>query len=321
MKILLLEPFHTGSHADWAKGVVEHSGHEIKLLKLSGKYWKWRMHGGAHQLAREFLNLDFLPDLILASDMLDLGLFLSLTRKKSAAIPTALYFHENQLVYPWSPTDPDKALKRDRHYAFINFSSACVADHIFFNSHYHKEAFFEALPTFLKVFPDYRQLESIEELRAKSEVLALGLNLKTLDVIKGEENEANTIPHIVWNHRWEYDKNPEDFFEVLFRLKSEGVDFRLILLGEQYKRELKIFKLAKEKLSEEIVHEGFAESREAYASLLRKADILPVCSKHDFFGVSVVEAIYAGAYPLLPRRLAYPEHIEFHPPYYPHRHR
>ena len=28
---------------------------------------------------------------------------------------------------------------------------------------------------------------------------------------------------------------------------------------------------------------------------------------HEFFGISVVEAIAAGAYPLLPRRLAYPE--------------
>jgi glycosyltransferase involved in cell wall biosynthesis len=34
-----------------------------------------------------------------------------------------------------------------------------------------------------------------------------------------------------------------------------------------------------------------------------------VTSDHDFFGASVVEAIYCRCTPLLPRRLAYPEHL------------
>jgi len=34
---------------------------------------------------------------------------------------------------------------------------------------------------------------------------------------------------------------------------------------------------------------------------------LPITSNQDFFGGSVVEAIYCGAYPILPRRLTYPE--------------
>ncbi|MEL6252633.1 MAG: DUF3524 domain-containing protein, partial [Bacteroidota bacterium] len=238
MKILLLEPFFTGSHANWARGVADYSGHEVKILSLSGKYWKWRMHGGAHSLATEYLKSDFEADLILASDMLDLGLFLALARKKVMDTAVAIYFHENQLVYPWSPEDADVSLKRDRHYAFINFSSARVADRVFFNSQYHLEAFFEALPSFLKVFPDQRQLEAVEEIRRKSEVLPLGLQLSYFDSFRPKQKEASEIPIILWNHRWEYDKDPDTFFEVLFRLKEEGEPFKLIVAGEAYQRQL-----------------------------------------------------------------------------------
>ena len=59
------------------------------------------------------------------------------------------------------------------------------------------------------------------------------------------------------------------------------------------------------------------EDRNEYAQLLQLADILPVTSRQDFFGGSTVEAIYCDCYPLLPRRLAFPEHI---PPHAHHLH-
>ena len=38
-----------------------------------------------------------------------------------------------------------------------------------------------------------------------------------------------------------------------------------------------------------------------------KADIIPVTNIQDFFGISIMEALYCNTNPLLPDRLAYPE--------------
>jgi len=310
MKICLIEPFHTGSHAAWAEEYARCSRHEVSLLTLSGRHWKWRMHGGAVTLARQFLADGRKPDLLLASDMLDLTSFLALTRPQTAGLPTALYFHENQLTYPWSPDDADPGQQRDAHYAFINYTSALAADAVLFNSRYHLDAFHAQLPAFLQGFPDQNELASLAPLRAKSSVLPLGLDLQRLDRYRPTApRDPAEPPLILWNHRWEYDKNPQEFFAALYRLQDEGLAFRLALLGESYRKAPPIFAEAQQRLGERIVQFGYATDFADYARWLWRADILPVHSIHDFFGASVVQAIYCGATPLLPRRLAYPEHL------------
>lgn len=318
MNILLIEPFFTGSHRQWAESLKEHSTHQIEILALSGHHWKWRMHGGAITLAQQFLASDSQPDLILASDMLDLTTFLSLTRTKTAQIPTAIYFHENQLTYPWSPTDEDVALKRDSHYAFINYASALSADALFFNSDYHKSSFLEALPNFLKQFPDYQNQELIPILENKSKVLHLGLDLQKLRDLKPAEIPSHKRAVILWNHRWEYDKNPEDFFQALFTLADRGIDYRLIVLGQSFPKSPAIFKEAQTRLADKILQFGYADDFETYVHWLYQGDILPVTSNQDFFGASIVEAMACDVVPLLPKRLAYPEHLPkaFHSVYF-----
>lgn len=306
-RILLVEPFFSGSHAAWARGLKQHSQYEIRLLTLKGQFWKWRMHGGAVTLARRYLADSYQPDLILASDMLDLSTFLGLTRRRTANIPVVLYFHENQLTYPWSPEDQDPARHRDRHYGFINVTSALAADQVWFNSAFHKEAFLTALPDFLQAYPDHQERNAVALIHAKSKVMPLGLNLSPL--LELSRSQTASAPHtLLWNHRWEYDKGPEAFFEILFQLQREGLPFQLVVLGENYQRQPAIFEEAKARLKRHIVHWGYVEAN-AYQDLLAQADILPVTATHDFFGASVVEAIAAGLLPLLPNRLAYPEHI------------
>ncbi len=306
LDIVLLEPYLTGSHAAWAREYAAHSRHRVRILGMEGRHWKWRMHGGAVTLARQFLAENLRPDLLLVTDMLDLTTFLALTRKATARTPIALYFHENQLTYPWSPGDGDPARQRDVHYGFINYAGALAADAVLFNSDYHRRVFLDVLPGFLAAFPDHREPESVSAIAGKSRTLPLGLDLCALD---GPASPRVGPPLILWNHRWEYDKNPEEFFRALYRLEEMGVDFNLAVLGESFRDAPPIFAEVRERLAQRIVHWGFVENFADYAAWLRRADILPVTSIHDFFGASVAQAVYCNTWPLLPKRLAYPEHL------------
>jgi len=318
MKILALESFYTSSHKVWLDGLKAHSSHTIDLLTLKGRHWKWRMHHGAYSLSLMIKETSNPYDVILASDMIDVAVLRGLLsaddkEKWYNKVPIFTYFHENQLTYPWSENDQDVQLKRDTHYAWINIMSAVSSDHIIFNSRYHKNSFIDAIPGYMKRFPDYNTYEFLEHIKNNSSILPIGLSLDPLLRLK---NTANDIPIILWNHRWEYDKNPTLFFNTLEKIKAKGMHFKLIIAGENYAKIPEIFLKAENQFKEEIIHFGYAETRSEYLALLAKADIVPVTSNQDFFGISAVEAIAAGCYPLLPNRLAFPEHLSEDQVYY-----
>ncbi len=310
MRILLVEPYDTGSHAVWMRGYQAHSAFDVQILSLEGQFWQWRMLGGAVTLAEHFLALEDVPDLIVVSDMLDLTTFLALTRPITTPLPVALYFHENQLTYPTGPRQ-----KLQEHYAFINYASALAADAIFFNSAFHLDAFFEELPRLLKHYPDHTLLHTVEPLRERSAILPVGLDLQRYDVYRpyAETDSAtcsggsgNRTPLIVWNHRWEYDKNPRMFFDALYALADEGLPFEAALVGENTRQHPAEFEEARQRLGSRLVQYGYLDSFADYARLLWRADIVVSTATQDFFGISVVEAITCGCWPILANRLNYP---------------
>ncbi len=304
MRLILISPYHTGSHQAWARGYARHSAHDVHLLTMAGRFWKWRMQGGALELARqvrETAERTGPPDAVLVTDMVNLPALIALARPWLNHAPIHLYAHENQLTYPPPPGE-----KRDLTYGMINVLSMVAADRIHFNSAYHRDEFFDELPRLLKHFPDYNHLEIIPQLREKSDVLPVGLELSDFDAFRPAAPEPGPL-RILWNQRWEYDKNPGEFFRVLYALADEGLDFQLIVAGENFRQQPAEFAEARQRLARRIIHFGFAESRAEYARLLWRADVVVSAARHEFFGVSVLEAIYCGAWPLLPHRLSYPE--------------
>lgn len=304
LTVWLLNPYHTGSHRAWAEGYAAASRHRVRVLAMEGVFWKWRMQGGAMELARQaeaLLDADDRPDILLATSMTNLPAFLALTRRRLSAVPTVLYMHENQLTYPLPA-----GARRDLTFGMIQHLSMLVADRVCFNSAYHLRSWFDEVPRLLKHFPDYTHLETIEMVRTKSQVLPVGCDLRRLDRYTNVRG-AELSPLILWNQRWEYDKDPETMLRALCTLADEGVPFRVALAGENFRQRPAEFMAAREQLGARLVHFGYVADDAAYAQLLWLADVVLSTAIHEFFGVSVVEAIYCGARPVLPDRLSYPE--------------
>ena len=312
MNVWLVSPYHSGSHQAWAEGYRRHSIHALTLLPMAGRFWKWRMQGGAIELAAQaerLLAAAPAPDAVLVTDMLNLPAWLGLLRGKlPAQTPIVLYMHENQLTYPWRPGEG-----RDLTYAMINWLSQLAADAVIFNSCHHSTAWFDELPNLLKHFPDYNHLRLIAQVQARSHVMPVGIEAQQIAAATDRTAEIKTphpstsSPLILWNQRWEHDKRPDRFFDLLYRLRAKGAQFRLAVAGENFRRAPAEFEEARHRLADVIVQWGYIASRAEYLTLLGQADLVVSTADHEFFGISVLEAMAAGAFPLLPNRLSYPE--------------
>jgi glycosyltransferase involved in cell wall biosynthesis len=60
-------------------------------------------------------------------------------------------------------------------------------------------------------------------------------------------------------------------------------------------------------LGERVVQFGRVESAEAYAKLLWRSHVAVSTSRQEFFGISMVEAMYAECVPIAPNALNYPD--------------
>lgn len=302
LRVALLEPFFGGSHRAAAEGWARHSRHDVRLETLPPRFWKWRMRGAALEFARRLEPRLAEVDVVFATALLDVAQLKALL---PARVPTVLYFHENQVAYP--PRPGEEAAERDLQFAFTNLASALAADRVGFNSTFQREAFGEALETLLRRMPDARPLWALDAIERKTSVVPLGVELSDLE--RRAARTPDQPPLILWNHRWEYDKDPETFFRVLGRLADRQLAFRVAVAGECFGRVPAVFGRAREALGARVVQWGYLPSRSEYAALLARSDVVVSTALQENFGISLVEAAFAGAHPLAPRRLSYPEVI------------
>lgn len=298
MRILAIEPYFGGSHRDFLEGWQRHSQHAWTVHGLPAYKWKWRMRHASLTLAdrvKQQIEAGQTWDCLFCSDMLNLPEFLGMVGGDVASLPAVIYFHENQLTYPTRQP-------RDYHYGYSNFLSAVRADAVWFNTQFHQDEFVEELRRYLVRMPDFHHLEAIDALQLTASVCPPGV-----DPIETSKTADSGPLKILWCARWEYDKNPETFFDAIAILNDAGVPFRLAVVGPSFREVPPVFERARQEFASRIDHWGYQESRDQYHRVLAWADVIVSSAIHEFFGLSVVEAILAGAFPLVPDRLSYPE--------------
>ena len=150
--------------------------------------------------------------------------------------------------------------------------------------------------------PDFQLTDQVDRIWSKSDIQPPGIHSFPC------RPQRKTGPlRILWAARWENDKNPEAFFRVVQQLCAANAQFRLSVVGQSFRDVPKVFSAAKEKLVNHIDHWGYLESRSDYEQVLLNTDVVVSTAWHEFFGIAMVEAMAAGAFPLLPKKLAYPE--------------
>ncbi len=313
LSVCVLEPFMGGSHLAVARGWQRTSSHSVTIEGLPARFWKWRMRGAAFEFARKVRSGELTADIWFAVGLMDLAHFRALV---PPGVPAVLYMHECQAAYPWPGGEGPG--ERDLQFLITDLASAAAADWVAFNSEYLRRGFFEETVRFLRRMPDSRPLWLLEEIEGKSSVVPIGVELADIGQLEREDRwrsrasasgsaSQKARPTLLWCHRWEYDKNPEEFFSVAFSLADRGVEFDLIVAGKEYGSAPPVFAEARERLSERIVHWGGVEDRAKYLELLARSDVVVSCALHETFGISMIEAAFAGAHPLAPKRLSYPE--------------
>jgi glycosyltransferase involved in cell wall biosynthesis len=301
LRVLFLEPFCGGSHRRFAEQVRARSRHEVELLSLPGSFWKWRMRGGHLALLKKVRERAGAIDALLATDMLSLAELVGCV-PALAGVRKVVYFHESQLAYPVPQGEAP-----DVHFGFTNLSTALAADRLVFNSSFHRDAFLGGIARFLKPMPDHRPAGIAEELRERCAVVYPGIDCDELDRHRPAGPRTPRPVTVLWNHRWEFDKQPEVFFAALRRLADEGRDFRLHVVGENFQVKPQPFLEARAALGGRIATFGHQPRRSDYVRVLWDSDVVVSTAIQEFYGIAVLEAAYCGALPLLPRRLAYPE--------------
>ncbi len=213
-----------------------------------------------------------------------------------------VYFHENQFAYPskkYKPFDINLVLR--------DVKRARIAENVAFNSEFNRDSFFTGLRKLIKMTPGGFGEEVLEDIQSKAIVLPVGLDDFWFE---SEPTERTPGPlRLLWNHRWEFDKGPEDLLDLVRSLTKSETPFELYLAGQDFRTIPDAFIALKKDYSSCLRQFGKIESFAEYRRVVEHCDVVISTAIHEFQGLAILEAVAAGCTPFAPNRLVYPEYV------------
>jgi glycosyltransferase involved in cell wall biosynthesis len=312
----LLSAYDAVSHRLWRTSLATlFPEHDWTQLSLPPRYFSWRVRGNS-------LSWGISPhtalrgnyDLLIATSLVDLASLRGFL-PHLAAIPTLVYFHENQFVYPVSNSQGVRPHSSHLDAAMVSLYSALCADRVVFNSHFNRRTFLSGVAGLLQDLPDHLPAGILERLQ-QATVLPVPLD-SALPVNLSGQADDSAILQVVWNHRWEYDKGPELLLALAEAIVQQRLPFQLHILGQRFRQwpaefpQLQqLFTLYANNGHSPPGRFGPIADRAEYYRVLSGCDVVLSTARHDFQGLSILEAAALGCTPLCPDALVYPEYLD-----------
>jgi len=333
MQVLAFQPWDGGSHRAVRRSIERHADHGWTFRTMPGRGPRWRLRLAGLAFATEerrrwTAGESPKADAIFATSMLSLSDLRATLPPRLRARPHVLYMHENQLAYPASPKTNAKDRERDTHLAFTNLASIEAADRVIWNSAWNRRSFIEGMETLLAHAPEPIDAGWRDRLERRSVVIPPPVEpLDAGDPSDAEDEPSDdgmpaTILHntpladypdavrVVWPHRWEHDKGCDELLEIANDARRREADggprLHWLLLGQPFQRLPESMRTMLDRHADRIEHAGRLPRAE-YVRALHRADWVLSTAQHEFYGIAVAEALFAGCLPWLPDRLSYPE--------------
>ncbi|MBT3530827.1 MAG: DUF3524 domain-containing protein [Gammaproteobacteria bacterium] len=318
-RILLLSAYDAASHRAWRTRLEKLlPEYQWTQLVLAPRNFNWKIRGNsliwAHKEA-ETLKQNY--DLLIATSMVDLSSLRGFL-PELAHIPSIVYFHENQFLYPMA----QQRVENIEHQLVPLYSALCC-DEIVFNSRFNQESFLEGARSLIKKLPDKLPKSILEKLES-SKVIGVPLSLETNprecltkeNAIKPAAT-GKPVLELLWNHRWEYDKGPGLLLEVIKMITDQSLPIKIHIVGEGFREqpvefsEISILlRQHEQKLGLSAAEFGFVDDVGKYQTLQGSCDVVLSTALHDFQGLAIQEACTMGCTPLTPNDLVYPEYLD-----------
>ncbi len=307
-RALLLSAYAARSHHYWARSLQQMLPEwQWRVLELPPRHFSWRVRGNPLYWALEQREqLVAGHDLLVATSMVDLATLRGLV-PGLAALPTLLYFHENQFAYPASPRQHSLLEAQ-----VVSLYSALAADQLAFNSAWNRDSFLQGCAALLRKLPDFVPDGVVDTLARRSRVLPVPIAAP----VEGERSwwpgvrrrrSGESPLRLLWLGRLEYDKGLEGLLAVMDALAADGPALELAVVGQEFREVPAALDALKARHSQVLVHCGNLPRREDYLGLLRGADVVLSTALHEFQGLALQEAVARGCQPVVPARLVYPQ--------------
>lgn len=285
LSVTYFEPYEKKSIGNWAKQLMQHMPdiHKVGMDKPRESLKRSYIDSGPYYfdwMKKNFYDTEI--DLLLMSESCNYLPTFTMHREYFKALASIMFIHCTEMDFP-EPIRSNSSL-------WGELGTMASVDAVHFFSDFSKKITLERAKAYISS-------ELIDEIDMKSIVHPLPIVLS--DIPTDVKTCHETTPRIMYNHRLDPDKGYMIFLKAMDAINEKKIPFELYLCGQpsSLKRDPIVQKYLA-RWGNKVLHYGLVADRARYVEMLTDSHYV-VNACEEVMGISMIEAAYAGAWPIV----------------------